>query len=142
MQVRELLPGMVFAPALPEMTSMIFITQSRHPLWPGLQLVVWRDVETDKVVFDALSAEQVLDGKVHEADRETQMAWLRRGVLGREAAEDMMAAVRQAVSGVTAQMGFGDLRARVPHVGLGQATQFAMAEERWQAIKKATGEND
>jgi hypothetical protein len=133
MKVRELRPGMVFAPAVPEMTSMIFITQSRHPLWPGLQLVVWRDVETDKVVFDALHTEQVLEGRFHEDDRETQMAWLRRGVLGREAAEDMMAAVRNATRNVAQGMGFSLPRPdRVPESMRGipgiKHTQFPYKE--------------
>jgi hypothetical protein len=95
-RVEELRPGMVFTPSVPGMPSMIFITQSRHPLWPGLQLVVWRGVDDDQVIFDALDARQVLEGRVHEVDRETQMAWLRRGVLGRRGSEAMVTAIAEA----------------------------------------------
>jgi hypothetical protein len=95
MRVRDLRPGMVYTPLIPEMSSLIFITQSRHPLWPGLQLVVWRDADTDKVAFDALDGSLVLDGVIAEHDGETRLAWLRRGVLGRQGAEDMIAAVQQ-----------------------------------------------
>ena len=95
MKVRELRPGMVYAPPVPEMMSMIFIARAQHPLWPGLNLVVWRDVDRDDLILDALDPNMVLEGKIYEADGETRLAWLRRGVLGRVGAEDMIAAVNQ-----------------------------------------------
>ena len=64
MKVYELVPGMTFKPAVGD--TAVFIQRAPHPLWPNLQLVIWRmygsgpsgDADAPWWSHDALSAEQ------------------------------------------------------------------------------------
>lgn len=55
MKIRELISGMRFK--MPWGGSSVYVSQSAHPLYRGLQLVVWID-EEGRVMLDALDAEQ------------------------------------------------------------------------------------
>jgi hypothetical protein len=71
MRVMDLKPGYVI-----EAAGMLatFIVQSRHPLHPGLQLVVWRMHSTGEYSFDCLSVSQVV-GKLVKGSTKEQLEW-------------------------------------------------------------------
>jgi hypothetical protein len=75
--VAELIPGDLVTQAG---TSAIFIARSTHPLWPNLQLVVWR-LDDGSWSHDALDARQDV-GDVEPAGDESRTARLRAALLG------------------------------------------------------------
>lgn len=75
--ISELLPGDVVAI---DTASATFIAHTQHPLWPHLQLVVWRMAD-DTWSHDALDIRQDV-GQVQPADIFSRKAQLQRALLG------------------------------------------------------------
>lgn len=61
-------------------TPAIFITRTQHPLWPQLELVIWR-LPDGSWSHDALSVDQFV-GQAQPADVFSRKAALQRAVLG------------------------------------------------------------
>lgn len=76
--VEELMPGDRVVHAE---DSAIFVARTTHPIWPHLQLVVWR-MEDRSWSHDALSAHQEIFGTVEQASADERMLRLRRALLG------------------------------------------------------------
>lgn len=75
--VYALVPGDIVAT---DDRSGTFITATQHPLWPHLQLVIWR-MDDGSWSHDALSAHQDV-GTVQPADLFSRKAQLQRALLG------------------------------------------------------------
>lgn len=76
-RVIDLLPGDVVELAG---KSAVFVARTTHPIWPTLELVIWR-LERNTWSHDALSPLQVV-GDCVAADPETRQARLRAALLG------------------------------------------------------------
>ena len=78
--VADLLPGDL---VIREDMSAVFIVRTRHPIFPSLQLVIWKmpDYSDFEWSFDALSIRQEV-GDVVEATGDERMKRLRRAMLG------------------------------------------------------------
>lgn len=74
--VRELVPGFV---VVLDDRSATYITQTQHPIWPQLQLVIWR-LANGSFSLDALSPHQHV-GDVVPSTREQREQQLRGALL-------------------------------------------------------------
>lgn len=78
--VADLIPGDVVSAPLSDLTA-VFVTQCEHPLWPGLQLVIWRQGNPHQSrgiwFHDALSFEQVVGNTwaTNDQDRIKALRW-------------------------------------------------------------------
>jgi hypothetical protein len=78
-RVRDLRPGMTWAEAgiNGQHERWVYIAQAPHPLYPGLQLVIWRDAVSRRWSHDALSPHQVIYGgsplPLDQAERELSL---------------------------------------------------------------------
>ena len=85
-RVSDLIPGDVFDASRPGpgLTAVpataVYVAQSRHPLWPKLQLVIWR-MSDDAWSFDALSPIQDV-GQPLTSDPFDRINNLRAALLG------------------------------------------------------------
>jgi hypothetical protein len=76
--VYELLPGDEVT--LPGMPPAVFVTATRHPLWPHLMLVIWRLADRSWSL-DALDLRQEA-GAVTPSDLAARTGRLRRALVG------------------------------------------------------------
>ena len=77
--VAELTPGDVVKVGYPQ-TQGTFIARTRHPLWPHLELVIWR-LSDGSWSHDALDIRQDI-GQVQPSDIFSRKAQLQRALLG------------------------------------------------------------
>lgn len=75
-RVIDLLPGDLVTV---DHESAVYIAQARHPLWPSLQLVIWR-MENGSWSHDALSPAQDV-GRAAPSTAEEREQRLRRALL-------------------------------------------------------------
>lgn len=76
-RVRDLQPGDEVRNAG---LSAVFVVATQHPIWPSLQLVVWRMPDGNGWSHDALDARQEI-GDVTPSTLEERMARLRKALL-------------------------------------------------------------
>ena len=81
--VAELEPGDVVSQGT---ESALFVTQTVHPIFPRLRLVIWQ-LGGGGWSFDALDARQEV-GDVLPADVEQRQGRLRAALLGEDASDD------------------------------------------------------
>ena len=77
--VEDLLPGDVVTSFF---GSATFVARTDHPIWPGLQLVIWR-MDDGSWSLDALSAQQEV-GDVERGSRGARVVQLRKVLLNPE----------------------------------------------------------
>lgn len=80
--VRELIPGDVVSGPLGVLQAT-YVGRTDHPIYPGLQLVIWR-MSDGGWSHDALLADQEV-GATEPTDAEGREAALRRALLGEAA---------------------------------------------------------
>lgn len=79
MRVIDLIPGTVMEDPRDPAVTVTYIAQTVHPLYRGLQLVIWR-MPDGSISLDALNPAQVLVGRVRAQTAADITASLRKAI--------------------------------------------------------------